>query len=50
MISNVKEHLIKYGWHLAYQVWRGPCAIDESNEKWATSAQRGMQAKEVQMN
>lgn len=50
MISNVREHSIKYRRYPAYQAWRGPGATYESDEEWATSAQRGMQARGMQMD
>jgi hypothetical protein len=45
MITNVGEHLIRFGWHPTFQVWREPSPIDKFDEKWVTNAWRGMQRR-----
>jgi hypothetical protein len=50
VISNIKDRLIKFGRHPKFQVWKGQGPIDDSNEEWATSAQRDTHVGVIQMD
>jgi hypothetical protein len=39
MITNVREHLIIFGWHRpTFQVWKGPGPTNEFDEEWVAIA------------
>ncbi len=34
MLTTIRNHLISSGRHPLFRVWKGPSAIDDSNEEW----------------
>jgi hypothetical protein len=40
LVEIVHEHLIKFGRHPQYRVWKGPGPIDDYEEEWAAHARK----------
>jgi len=51
LIEKVQDHLIQFGRHPEFRVWKGPSPKDDFNEEWATNAPNpNTIAKGVQVN
>jgi hypothetical protein len=38
LIEKIQDHLIQFGWHLKFWIWKGLGPKDDFDEEWVTNA------------